>query len=429
MKVSRAFATTWNHLRTHEFFWAGWAVAAAFGSYFCMYAFRKPFTAAAYADASLWGIGFKTILVTAQVLGYMVSKFIGIKIIAEMPPQRRAFSLLGFVLLAEVALLLFGLVPRPWNALCLFLNGLPLGMVFGLVLGFLEGRRLTEALTAGLCASFILADGVTKSVGTWLLNHDIPEDWMPSVAGALFLLPLGLCVAMLAQIPPPTHRDTHARAERSTMNRADRWALLRCYAWGLVPIIVIYLVVTILRSIRADFAPELWRGLGTAINPSTYSHSEMFVAFGVLAVNGSAVFIRDNRYAFFTSLGTCGLGVGLLAVALVAQQTEVVDGFTFMVLLGLGLYLPYVAIHTTVFERLLAMTRARGNIGFLMYVADSIGYLGYVIVMLVRNFGSTSDDFVGLVTHLCWAAIGLATLSLVQACWYFHRNIPRPSPT
>ena len=57
----------------------------------------------------------------------------------------------------EVALLLFALVPAPYNFGCLFLNGLPLGMVFGLVLSFLEGRRLTEALAAGLCASFIVA--------------------------------------------------------------------------------------------------------------------------------------------------------------------------------------------------------------------------------------------------------------------------------
>ena len=34
----------------------------------------------------------------------------------------------------------------------LFVNGLPLGMVFGLVIGFLEGRKVTEALSAGpLC--------------------------------------------------------------------------------------------------------------------------------------------------------------------------------------------------------------------------------------------------------------------------------------
>ena len=48
---------------------AVWSVVAAFGTYFCMYAFRKPFTAAAFSGMTAWGIGEKTLLVTAQVLG------------------------------------------------------------------------------------------------------------------------------------------------------------------------------------------------------------------------------------------------------------------------------------------------------------------------------------------------------------------------
>lgn len=159
-----------------ESLWAIWAVAAAFGTYFCMYGFRKPFTAASFSGTAVWGVDFKTAAVLAQVLGYMASKFIGIKVISETPPQRRARTILVVIVLAEAALLLFGAIPRPWNAACLFLNGLSLGMVFGLVLGFLEGRRLTEALTAGLCASFILADGVAKSVGSWLLHLGLAED-------------------------------------------------------------------------------------------------------------------------------------------------------------------------------------------------------------------------------------------------------------
>ena len=125
-----------------------WAVTAAFGTYFCMYGFRKPFTAAGFENALFWGTEFKTLVVSVQVLGYMLSKFIGIKVISEMPPQRRAVAILVLVGSAEVVLVLFGAIPRPWNAGCLFVNGLSLGMVFGLVLGFLEGRRLTEALTA-----------------------------------------------------------------------------------------------------------------------------------------------------------------------------------------------------------------------------------------------------------------------------------------
>lgn len=405
--------------RSRDLFWAVWAVTAAFGTYFCMYAFRKPFTAANFADTPVWGLGFKTVLVTSQVAGYMVSKFLGIRIVAEMPPNRRAISILWLILIAEGALVLFGLTPRPWNAACLFLNGLPLGIVFGLVLGSLEGRRITEALTAGLCASFILADGVMKSVGAWLLGMGFSEDWMPGAAGAVFLLPLGLCVAMLMRIPPPTRRDVAARAERHVMNRDARRSLLRRYAVGLFPLVLLYLVVTILRSIRADFAPEIWRGLGTSIVPSTFTNSEVFIALGVLAANGLAVLIRDNRRAFFAALATCGLGFGLMAATLLARRNGDIEGFGFMVLIGLGLYVPYVAFHTTIFERMLAMTRDRGTIGFLMSVADAVGYLGYVAVMVIRNFTQASDDMLGLMIGACWVAVGLSVVCLPLSGRFF----------
>jgi hypothetical protein len=147
---------------------AAWCVAAAFGTYACMYGFRKPFTAATF-DGTQWGASLKVWLVTAQVLGYTVSKFIGIKVVSEMTASRRAVVLVCLILAAQAALLAFAVTPAPYNAFWLFCNGLPLGMVFGLVLGFLEGRRMTEFFVAGLCASFILADGVAKSVGSTLL--------------------------------------------------------------------------------------------------------------------------------------------------------------------------------------------------------------------------------------------------------------------
>ncbi|NBP80402.1 hypothetical protein EBU58_06730 [bacterium] len=162
---------------------AVWAVTAAFGAYFCMYGFRKPFTAAEYAGGEGGALAYKTMLVTSQVLGYTISKFIGIRVISEMPARWRAAAGFGLVLIAEVTLVLFAITPWPWNVAFLFLNGLPLGMVFGTVLAPLEGRRLTEALTAGLCASFILAGGVMKSTGAWLLGQGVSEAWMPAAAG------------------------------------------------------------------------------------------------------------------------------------------------------------------------------------------------------------------------------------------------------
>lgn len=396
-----------------------WAITAAFGTYFCMYAFRKPFTAASYSGESLWGVDFKTVLVAAQVAGYTVSKFVGIRVIAEMKPSRRAVAILALIGFAELSLVAFGLLPRPWNAVALFFNGLPLGMVFGLVLGFLEGRRLTEAMTAGLCASFILADGVVKSVGAWLLKTGISEDWMPATAGAMFVPLVLVGVWMLGRLPAPSSRDIEARARRTTMSRGERLSLLGRYALGLGLLTLMYLILTIVRSVRADFATELWQGLGEPAAPATFSESEILVALGVLLVSGGTVLVRDNRTAFCVSMATCVAGALVLAGSLFARNAGVISPFAFMTLTGLGMYLPYVAMNTTVFERMLAMTRAKGNMGFLMYVVDSIGYLGYVGVIVFKGTTSLRGDMLGLFVMACWLAAGASGLCALGSWAFF----------
>lgn len=405
----------------NRWFLSTWCVIAAFGTYACMYGFRKPFTAGTYTHEG-FAVGFKTWLVLAQVLGYTISKFIGIKVIAEMAPSRRAVTLLGLVGFAEVALLLFGLIPSPYNIACLFLNGLPLGMVFGLVLGFLEGRKMTEAFTSGLCASFIFADGFTKSVGKALLDAGVSDRWMPACAGLIFLLPLAGFVWMLRRIPAPNAEDVAARSERAPMNRAERWAMFWRYAPGLTTITLAYLLVTVLRSIRADFAPEIWAGLGAQVDAGLFTRSETWVAVGVLLVNGLVVLVRDNRKAFFLALSIALAGLSLIGVALIAHKAGALSPFAFMVLVGFGLYLPYVGVQTTIFERLIAMTRERGNIGYLVYLADSSGYLGYVTVMVGRNFFNVKGDVLSLFTTTSWVVTVASSLAVIGALIFFRRR-------
>jgi hypothetical protein len=342
-----------------------------------------------------------------------------------MPPPRRAVTLLTLVGVAQVALLLFAVVPPPLNIACLFLNGLPLGLVFGLVLGFLEGRRMTEAFIAGLCASFILADGFTKSVGAFLLQAGVSESWMPFCAGMLFLLPLAGFVWMLRRIPAPSAADVAARSERAPMGRAERRAMFRRHAPGLVAITLAYLLVTVLRSMRADFAPELWAGLGTKPAAGVFTRSELWVTVGILLVNGLMVLVRDNRRAFLLALGTTLAGLGLIGVALWAQAAGRLAPFPFMVLLGLGLYVPYVAVHTTVFERLIAMTRDRANLGFLMYMADAFGYLGYVAVMVAKNLWRGDTDLLAVFRTTGWVVTFVASAATLVAIAFFLRRSKR----
>ena len=199
-----------------------WALVAAFGTYFCMYGFRKPYTAATYTGVSFFVLDYKTMLVISQTIGYVLAKWIGIKIVSEIKPIKRIGAILGLIVFAEMMLLLFGLIPKPWNAICLLLNGLPLGIIFGLVLSFVEGRKNTEFLIAGLCASFIVSDGVSKSVGAMLLGWGVTGQWMPVLAGLIFAGPTLIFIAMLACVPAPTVHDVASRSAREPMTGRDR---------------------------------------------------------------------------------------------------------------------------------------------------------------------------------------------------------------
>ncbi|MDX1963558.1 MAG: DUF5690 family protein [Pirellulales bacterium] len=377
--------------RARTVFWTVWSVVAAFGTYFCMYGFRKPFSAAGFDPAvNWWGVDEKSCLVISQVLGYTCSKFLGIKVVSEMPPHRRALAIVVLIGMAQVALLLFGFATPNWRPVCLFFNGLPLGMVFGLVLGFLEGRQLTEALTAGLCVSFIVADGVMKSVGKGLLNSGVSDYWMPASAGGIFIFPLIIFTLMLSVIPGPTPADIAARALRTPYSAMDRWQFLRRFGVGLLPIVVIYLLITILRSLRGDFAPELWQALGVQPNEALFTQTETLVGLVVLLVNGSCALIISNQAAMKVSLATVGLGVAIMIGSLAALRLDQLSPFWFIVLVGMGLYLPYVAVHTTILERFIALTGERGNLGYLMSIVDAIGYLGYVVVILAKNWSKVN---------------------------------------
>jgi len=142
---------------------------------------------------------------------------------------------------------------------------------------------------------------------------------------------------------------------------------------------------------------------------------------GYIMTNGLGVLIRDNRRAFFSALGIAFGGFLLAAIGLIGWRIQLIDGFTLMVLLGLGLYLPYVAVHTTILERLIAMTDDRGNLCYLMYLADSFGYLGYVMVMITRE--SLRIQNLNQFFFIIAAVVTGVASMLLGGCWiYFARR-------
>ena len=389
-----------------------YAIVASFATYFCMYAFRKPFAAASY-EGQLGELELKTVYVIAQVLGYTASKYIGIRWVSSIASERRGRALLAMIGAAQLALLAFALAPPGLKAVALFFNGLPLGMVWGLVVRYLEGRRTSELLLAGLSCSFIVASGVVKDIGRALLDAGVSESWMPFTVGLIFVLPFGLSVWLLERVPPPSPEDVAARVERRAMTPAERRAFFSRYAPGLLGLFAVYFLLTAYRDFRDNYGVEIFATLGYAEEPAIFTATEVPVAFGVLVALGLLYRIRDNRRALGVTYAIMIAGALTLVIGTWLHDAEAISGATWMVLTGIGSYLIYVPYGSILFDRLVAVTGVAGTAVFAIYVADALGYTGSVGVQLYKDIAQSDVSRAAFFRSftLAQAAIGVVLLS------------------
>lgn len=399
-------------------------IVGALLTYTSVYAFRKPLSAATFEGLSYWGIDYKVIALISQVIGYTCSKFLGIKIVSSMQPKDRVKYILGLVSVAWVALFFFGLLPRPYNVAMLILNGLPLGMIFGIVISCLEGRHNTELLGAGLCISFITASGITKAVGQFLIvGFGVSDFWMPFLTGLVFIPTLLVGVWMLGKIPPPSAEDKQLRSKRSPMTGRERMKFFKDFSVGIVLSTLTYSTLTVFRDLRDNFAVEIWAAMGYKGDASVLATSEICIAVLVLTIVASMIHVIDNVKAFFSNILLFIFGGVLLASTTYLFSQHSISPMVWMILSGFGLYLCYICFHTMFFERWIAVFKYASNISFLIAISDSFGYLGSVGVLISKNFFAHDIDWLPFVMDAAYVAGGVITVSSVLMYFYFRKKI------
>jgi len=395
--------------------------SAAFLTYCSMYAFRKPFTAGTYQGLSLFGVDYKVALIILQLIGYALSKFIGIKLIAELTPQKRVQTLIVLMGLAFLSLLGFGLVPYPYNAVFMLLNGLPLGLIWGVVFSFLEGRKFTEILGAFMASSFMIASGIVKSIGLFLIQQfSVSEQWMPFFAALVFIPILMVGIWMLSCIPEPNQEDISLRTERVPMDAANRIKFFKLFWPGIFLVVAIYVGLTVFRDLRDNFAVELWTELGYLKTPWVLVFAEIPIAIIVLAIIGSMILIKNNKKAFYLSITLCIVAGIFFLISTFLFEAKLFNPIYWMILMGLLMYLPYLIFHTILFERWIAFFKYKGNLGYLMYISDSVGYLGSVLVLLYKNYGTKGFNWLPFFTNTAWIIGVLITILGLLAIVYFR---------
>jgi hypothetical protein len=399
------------------------ASLAGFATYFSMYAFRKPFSAASFDHVDGWhyALDFKIALVIAQVLGYAAAKFIGIKVIAEMKRANAARAILGLIGASWVALVVFAVAPALIKVPAMFLNGLSLGMIWGLVFSYMEGRRTSEILGAVLCASFIVSSGAVKSVGILLMRVvHVPVFWMPAAAGLVFVPVLLVSVWGLASLPAPSAADEAARVRRASMTGREVRAFLFDYGLGVTLLVVTYVFVTALRDFRDNFGAELWTALGYSNPAAVFTSTEIPVAIVALLAMGIIVKVHNNARALAVIHGVILAGLLLLGASTMAFDAGWLGPLPWMIASGAGLYVVYTPFNAMLFDRLVAVSGRVATAGFLIYVADAAGYAGSCALLLWRNFAMLQVEWLAVFRFAAYATTVVGVVLVSLSLIYFN---------
>ena len=400
-----------------------YASLAAFATYFCMYAFRKPFAAAKYEGLMFFGtdVNLKTVLLISQILGYAISKYAGIKVCTEIQRAHLAKFLVGLIIFAEFALLLFGIVPEKLKFAAIFLNGIPLGMVWGSVSRYLEGRRASEVMFAGLSCSYIVSSSSVKAFGQWLMDQGIDQFWMPAIAG-LFFLPLFItAVWLLNQLPQPNAEDIADRSKRDVMNSSQRWAFFRTFLPAMLMLLLVYFFLTAYRDFRDNYTPEIFMAMneGYQTSPKLFLQADWPVAFGVMMALACLNLFRDHRFGLIAVFGVMLTGIIMMVAATLLHDFKVISGLWWMILIGTGAYLAYVPYGAVLFERVMASTKVAGTAVFAIYLHDAVGYTGSISVQLYKDLGQTELNYFEFLRNFTWLLCGLGLVCFIISCLYF----------
>lgn len=413
-------------LNRKEWMVAIYAASVTFLAYATIYGFRKSYTVGTFDGQTVLGLGYKEVLVIMQALGYMSSKFFGIKFISELKRFGRWKIIIGLVLISWFAWLLFAVVPAPVNIIFLFMNGFPLGLLWGILFSYIEGRKTTDLIGAAMAVSFIFSSGFVKTVSQYIVIHwNVSEHWMPFAAGALFFPFLLLFVFMLEKIPPPSAEDIELRQKRVSMTGGQRRDMLRKFFPGIALLVVLYVFLTILRDVRDNFVADMWKEMGYINQPALFTKTETPIAIATLILMASLIVIRRNYIAMVIIHWIVLAGFLIAGISSALFISGLLSPVYWVTATGLGLYMGYIPYNCVLFERFIATFRLIGNVGFLIYIADSFGYLGSVSIILTKAIMKMIDKDVQWTIFysnsvVIFCAIG--TIGILISMNYFRKK-------
>jgi len=180
------------------------------------------------------------------------------------------------------------------------------------------------------------------------------------------------------------------------------------------------MLLTAFRDFRDNFSAEVWKTLGYGNSPQIFTATEVPVSIAVLVIMGSIMIIKNNKVALMINHLIIMIGMILIGVSTLLFDQQLIGAPLWMILMGLGLYLGYVPFNSMFFDRLIAAFHYVGTVGFIMYVADSFGYLGSISVLLVKELGLASVSWLDFFISSGYVISVAGTVLIAGSMIYFQ---------
>jgi hypothetical protein len=242
---------------------------------------------------------------------------------------------------------------------------------------------------------------------------------MPFVTGLFFLPVLLIASWMLSVIPEPSDADKLAKTERIPMNKEQKRSILKKYLPGIISLVILYLMQTIFRDFRDNFSVELFNHYHFT-DKTQFVTMEFSIGLIVVFTTSLIVIFKNNLWGFQASLILSGLGFVMMLLAELLFGSGQINFFYLMLFSGLGMSIGYVPFQIALFERFIAAFHIAGNVGFLMYISDSLGYLGSVSILFSKNAGLINIDNVALFHILIFGCGIIGLIATIFSIFYFN---------
>jgi hypothetical protein len=155
---------------------------------------------------------------------------------------------------------------------------------------------------------------------------------------------------------------------------------------------------------------------------SVFVKSELPASLITLFLLGLLIMMKNNIKALLINHVIIVFGFVLSIVVTIFFVRGNLSAFWWMTLAGVGLYMGYVPFNCMLFERLIASFKYVSNAGFLIYLADSFGYLGSDAVLITKNFTNISVSWSDFFVRMIFLFSGIGLLLITISAFYFRNK-------